>query len=568
MRQVQDIKMKLFLTLVLFLGVCFVAATWGPTVDSKGNSVIWFAILPPLLAITLAFVTQKLRLSLILAILAGGVLETTGLFSGAKKGVEHVYTAASDSWNLQVLAFIVLVLTLISVVVSAGGFQALIQVLERYAKNRRSSMLVTALLGVLIFIDDYANTMIVGTSTRSLNDRFRVSREKFAFIVDATSAPIAGIAIISTWIGYQVGLFGKSAEDLNMGVDGYTIFFDSWPFHFYCILMIIFVFTSILFDSDFGPMKRAERRARDTGKLLKDGARPVTSHALSESKPCTEARPSLWVALFPLGLLFLSLFLGLWLDGGGGRRPYSDLLSFDAWRVVISASENNVTVLAQAAILGLVVALVLAKWAARMTWKSLALALKNGLLAGVLPVTILILAWALKAACDGVGTSQFLVAAVGESMSPVLFPVVVFLLGGITAFATGTSWGTMAILIPTVAPIAFELDQGTYGWVTIISLGAILDGAILGDHCSPISDTTLMSSIATSCDHMDHVQTQMPYALFVGALAVFCGYLPAGLGYSPWLSLGIGAAVIVGLLSRFRNGSTSSVSSINLKSDD
>ncbi len=536
----------------VFVAVCGAAflAEKGPAGGQAGH---WYSVIPPLLAVTLALVTRRLLPSLVVAVVVGGLLAQVpaaptrpGAWgSGLWAAPSYAWGSVTDPVNVQILAFVVLVLAMVSVIIVGGGVHAVVAHLARFARGPKSTQVVTAVMGLLIFIDDYANTMIVGSSMRPLTDRHRVSREKLAFLVDATSAPVAGLAIISTWIGYEVGLFGKAAASLGIPRDGYALFFDALPFRFYCLLAIVFVVVNAVSGRDFGPMARAEKRARDEGKVAADDAKPLTSSTYAAVEAHSLARPHLVTALLPVGLLFGVLLVGLWRDGGGFARPWTHFFSTGAWREVISAAENNILVLAVAAAVGLLCACGLALFPGRLSLPVLARTLAGGLKASGLPLLILVLAWSLKAACDGVGTGPFLAGVVSGVVSPAWFPAALFLVAGLTAFATGTSWGTMAILIPTAAPVALALDGGTYGLVTMMSLAAVLDGAIFGDHCSPISDTTLMSSISSSCDHLHHVRTQMPYSLVIAACALGAGYLPAAAGLHPLWSVGLGSVAIV-----------------------
>ena len=538
-------------SLILSLGVLLILMALISLLPSAGNIPAW-SVLPPLAAVALAFVTRKVLVSLFTgvalgAMLAGyGIQGVPGILGSAGLGALPLYlwTVLSDSWNLQVLLFVALILAMVAVMVAAGGLKGMIDGLARYARGPRSTQVVTVFMGILVFIDDYANTMVVGSTMRPVSDRHGVSREKLAFLVDATSAPIAGLVIISTWIGYEVGQFGEVSKSLQLGRDGYSMFFDALAYRFYCILLLIFIFINLLTGRDFGPMRQAQElaaRGFRTGAETGDGNHQVDGtarvHAIS--------------ALLPIGGLLLFLLVGLWLDGGGAaylRRDAFAWLSWSVWRDVIGGAENNVSVLWQAASLGLLLAVGCALLVARLAPGAILRSLAGGLRTALLPMTILLLAWTLKATLDSLHTDQYLIAALGDQLSPMLFPAIVFLLAGITAFATGTSWGTMAILIPTAVPLAFALDGSSYGLVTIMVLGAVLDGAILGDHCSPISDTTIMSSVASGCDHIAHVHTQLPYALLVGAVALFCAYLPAALGLTSGWAILFGAATLLAVV--------------------
>ncbi|MDH5445887.1 MAG: Na+/H+ antiporter NhaC family protein [Gammaproteobacteria bacterium] len=519
----------------------------------------WYSLLPPLLAIVLAYATRQLLWSMGVAILLGGLLTTIqqdiagipAIIKGLSTGAAYALSVIRDPWSLKILAFVVLILMMISVIIVGGGLSAIAQSLQKYARSRRSSKLVTAIMGLLVFIDDYANTMIVGSSMRPLSDQHKISREKLAFIVDATSAPVAGLAIISTWIGYETGLFGKTAQQLGIDKDGYAMFFDALPFRFYCLLMLAFVFINILSRRDYGPMLSAEQRVLKENKVLADDAIPMTSRSFALTETGDEVTPYLKTALIPFTCLFGVLLGGLWFDGGGLQKSLWALLNPAAWLEVISATKNNSTILLLSSAAGLISALGCAYWFGRAKLILLKKASYSGLRSSLLPMLILILAWSLKSSCSDLNTGDFLVATIGQTVSPFWFPALLFIAAALTSFGTGTSWGTMAILIPTALPVAFALDGNQYGLITIISLGAVLDGSIFGDHCSPISDTTIMSSIASACDHLHHVKTQVPYSLSVAIVALGLGYLPSALGLSAWAGFIAGIVALMLLLQLF-----------------
>lgn len=518
----------------------------------------WYSVLPPLLAVIMALVSRKLLLSLGLAIVLGAFLfaieNNTGnvLFTAATNSANYFYNNATDSWNLKVLAFVICILSMIAVIIVAGGLKGIVNYLLPFAKTPRSTQLITALAGLIVFIDDYANTMIVGSSMRPITDQYKISREKLAFIIDATSAPVAGLAIISTWIGFEVGLFGDVSKTLNIGMDGYSMFFDALAFRFYCILMLLFVFLNIFVGREFGPMRVAENRARTTGKLNAEDARLSTNSSFTLCEPHILSRVSAKTALIPFTVLFAVLIIGLWLDGGGGQQlqqSVTNFFSLNAWRMVIANTQNSTSILLLSAFCGLLVSILIAVKLAQTPAQEIIKAVKAGTKSSFLPVLILLLAWSLKSVCDDLNTGEYIVTLLSPHLSPLWFPAILFFIAAITAFGTGTSWGTMSILIPIAIPVAYALDGQSYGLITIICLGSILDGAIFGDHCSPISDTTIMSSISAQCDHIHHVQTQIPYSLFVAILALFVGYLPAAMGVPPILCYALGTtALIAGLL--------------------
>ena len=499
----------------------------GQLVDAR-----WYSIIPPLLAVVLALVTHQMLSALMSAIAVGGFLIALNggesIWRALVQMIFYPFVAAGKtldvmSWpeahfnpiqifhstfNIQVLVFVVFVLAMISILLASGAMKGVVDRLSHYAKSARSTQVVTALMGLVVFVDDYANTLIVGSSMRPTTDAKKISREKLAFLVDATSAPVAGVALLSTWIGYQVGLSNDVSKSLGLGVDGYTLFIDALPFRFYCFMMILFVMVNVFMGVDFGPMARAERRASRKGEVMREGSTASLSQLFSSIEPAEGTRASARVALGAIATLFMVFAVGLWIDGGGGifwTQSSLNIFSLDVWRKVLSQSENNALVLAYASMCGALVAAGLSWWRSHISLRLIGKAFLSGVKGALLPALILILAWSLKETCDGLHTGSFMVHLLQDSLSPYWFPAILFLVAGLTAFSTGTSWATMAILIPTALPIAYALDGNGYGMSVVLSLGAILDGAIFGDHCSPLSDTTIMSSISSSCDNVDHV---------------------------------------------------------------
>jgi Na+/H+ antiporter NhaC len=496
-----------------------------------------------LLAILLAFLTHHVLLSLGVAIVVGGLLvavpqaplSAAAWLEGLISTGAFVGEAVTSTTNLLILSFIPPIFVMVETMIASGGFNGIILWLLRRVRGRKSAQLATALMGVLCFIDDYANAIIVGSMMQPITDRFRISREKLAFLVDATSAPISGLAIVSTWIAYEVGLFGDTALQLGIDRTGYSMFFDALSFRFYCLLMVFFVFAQIIAGRDFGPMKASEERRQGDADNTNSGASAIA-----------QIRGRAINALLPLGGLILFHLTGLWLDGNGPAklRTGGSPLSWAYWREVISSAEHSHLILLFAALFGMTLAMVCGRLFGSLRGSVVCGCLWRGVRRAVMPSMILILAWSLKNCCDSLGTGEFLTSILAERISPHWFPPLLFLVASVTSFATGTSWGTMAILIPTAIPIAFALDGQVYGLTTMISLGAVLDGAIFGDHCSPISDTTIISSTASSCDLIQHVRTQLPYSVSVAAVALICAYIPSAFGLAPRWGLVAGMAVI------------------------
>jgi Na+/H+ antiporter NhaC len=501
----------------------------GPRLWLTGTG-IWYSVIPPVLAILLAFLTHHVLLSLGIAILVGGLLtqvpqaplSAAAWFDGFKTVGIYAADAITNKTNLQILAFIPPIFVMIEILIASGGFRGIIVWLLRWVKGRKSAQTATALMGILCFIDDYTNAIIVGSMMQPITDRFRVSREKLAFIVDATSAPVAGLAVISTWIAYEVGLLNEIGQKLSIDRSGYSMFFDALQFRFYC-------------DSAKTSTPGENSRAGQSQNAPDSGPPAVAQRSSRAIK-----------ALIPLGGLILFHITGLWVDGGGPAmlRQGGSLLSWVYWRDVISAAENTHLILDYAALFGLALALICSQLFGSLRMPAISNCFRRGVKRAMIPFVILILAWSLKNCCDSLKTGEFLTAILVGRVSPHWFVAAVFLVASVTSFATGTSYGTMAILIPTAIPVAFALDGNTYGLTTMISIGAVLDGAIFGDHCSPISDTTIMSSIASSCDLIEHVRTQLPYSLFVAGLALLFAYLPSAFGLAPGWSFALAVLVM------------------------
>ena len=541
------------LALALALGFCALL----PEVDGASG----WGLFPPILAILIGILTRRLILGLSLAVVAGAFLATTEPTTSdflttvlGKVIFTYLYAPVFNAFSGYILAFTACLIGMVRVTSLAGGNRGIAELLSRGAGGARSSRLATFLMGLAIFFDDYANTIVVGSTMRPITDRFRVSREKLAYLVDSTAAPIAGLAIISTWIGYEVGLFEDLMNDLGTGYSGYQLFFAALPSRFYCIFTLIFVISSVLLGRDFGPMRRAEIRARDTGKVLADGSRPMTGQ-YNEVTTADHVDPKWWVAALPVLMVVAAVIAGMGLD----TRTNPEVIEASAHGMFSSAywaaafkNADSAGVLFRASILGALAAFTLALTRRRTDTNKTAITLSDAVstfFRGVWGVwyafAILILAWAIKAVCDDVGTGAYLTELLSPVISPILLPLLIFLLASVVAFSIGTSWTTMAILIPTVVPLAHSLGGMP---LTILAAAAVLDGAIFGDHCSPISDTTVLSSIASSCDHLAHVKTQMPYALATMLVAAVFGYVGTTLLYPSYVGLLLGFVALVLLL--------------------
>jgi Na+/H+ antiporter NhaC len=542
-----------------------------PIGSSSRRVGTWVSMLPPALAVLLAVFTRRLILSLAAALLVGAAAQAGWMPHSAlyKAGASYVVGPVADTFNLYIIAFTISLVGMVHVMLRSGGLAGLLEVVRARATGARSTRVATALMGAAVFFDDYANTIVVGATMRPLTDARRICREKLAYLVDSTSAPIAGVAVVSTWIGYEVGLFDVLSQQLALGKSGYEIFFEILPLRFYCLLTLFFVLANAYSGRDFGPMLAAERRARATGALLREGAEPLGAGQLGDLHPPEGAPLRARNATLPVALVLCGVIFGMYWSGwsgeGGASLPsllgalsgkpvplgeaLSGLGSFTVWRDAFS-NADGAKVLCSSAVLGSLLAIALAASQRIITVADAARSWARAIPGMRTAVSILVLAWAMRSLCDDLSTSVYLIGAVQDLLAPLWLPVVTFALAALVAFATGTSWGTMGILLPAMIPLAHHMSTTQPGAEIIVALclGAVLDGAIFGDHCSPISDTTVMSSIASACDHLDHVRTQIPYAVTTMLAAASFGYVGVAQGLHPAAALALGALALLGVL--------------------
>jgi Na+/H+ antiporter NhaC len=518
----------------------------------------WLSVLPPLLAITLALITRQVIVALVLGIWLGGTLvEGNPATAFLRIGDRYLVGAVADASHASILLFSTILGGMVGVLSRSGATEGIVHWLSGHVGGRRGGMTSTTVMGTLIFFDDYANTLLVGSTMRPLTDRLRISREKLAWLVDSTAAPVTTVAIISTWVGFEVGLLQDAMVKLQGdGGEAYTFFLRSIPYSFYPLLMLLFVYLVAASGRDFGPMLKAERRAVEQGLVLRPGSRPASDAPVNQLGDTERFGPQTTGAAHPalagLPILAVILTTALGLYFGGRQTALASGLSAPTLREILN-NADSFAVLTWAALVGALLAILLAVGARRLSLAEALDGFVDGCKSMLIAITILVLAWSLSAVCEELNTADYLVAVSQQILSARLLPAVVFVLAAAVSFATGTSWGTMAILMPLVFPMGIQLPAAAglspeiATGIHLASVSAVLAGAVWGDHCSPISDTTIMSSLASGCDHVDHVRTQMPYALAVAGVALVCGYLPAGFGVGPWISLALGAG-LVGLL--------------------
>jgi Na+/H+ antiporter NhaC len=500
----------------------------------------WLSLLPPVLAIVLAIATRQVIVSLFVSVWLGATF-----LNGFNPGVgllraidEFVLFSVADSWYAGLLIFTMLIAGMLALVTRAGGAMAIADALAKKATTPRGGMLAAWLMGMVIFFDDYTSCIIAGNTVRPLTDKLRISREKLSYIVDSTAAPIATIALISTWIGFELGLIGESLEVAGITTSPYLIFLQTIPYRFYSIFSIVMVLTIAITMKDYGPMYNAEIRARKTGKVLRDGAVPLSAQDVAEFKT-KEGVPLRSINfILPVVLLIVATFVGLYVEGGGAEVGLRDAFG----------NADSITVLLWTSTIGVVFTLILVIGQRILSLMEALDTLVAGAKSVFVALTILVLAWALSAVSGELGTADFIVSIVEASNIPAfIIPFTIFMIACFMAFAMGTSWGTMGIVLPLAVPIAMAVDPA----LLLPIVGSVMTGAIFGDHCSPLSDTTILSSTGSGADHIDHVRTQIPYALTVAVVAGVVGFVPAGLGLSPFISIILGIVALVAIVQIF-----------------
>lgn len=547
--------MRKFLLLMLFSVVLFAVddATKQRNAEFFG---IW-TLLPPVVAIVLAFITKDVILSLFIGVFSGTYLiaiKDHGVFSSFVSGftdiVKRMVGSLADSWNAGIVLQVLCIGGVVALITKMGGTKAVALWLGKRAKTGISAQISTWLMGIFVFFDDYASALITGSVMRPITDKFKISREKLAFIIDATAAPIAGIAIISTWVGLEISLIKDGYSHIGItDINAFAIFVETMPYRFYNLFMLFFVVCTAFMGREFGSMLKAERRAR-AGEIHSSKSRAVdVDDKTLDPKEGIKLQST--NAVIPLLVLICGAFVSFYfsglnsLEGEALAAAQANPMSFETFQATFGKADASVA-LFQAALLATIVAITLGIWRKIFGMREAIETWVKGWKTMIVTIVILILAWSLSSVIKELGTSRYLVEMLSQSTPKFLLPVAIFILGSFISFSTGTSYGTMGILMPLAIPLAaavgkhYGLEGDTMHAYMIVNISAVLTGAIFGDHCSPISDTTILSSMGAACNHMDHVQTQMPYALAVGAIAIVVGYLPVAFGLSVWFALPLG----------------------------
>jgi len=530
----------------------------------------WWSIVPPLLAVVLAVWLRNVIVALFAGVWCGAVILTRGdVLAGFLRTLdtyligEVVRGDGGEHPHMLIILFTLFLGAMIGVMSRSGGTQAIVNSLIRVTKTREHGQVLTWGMGFAVFFDDYANTLLLGSTMRPVTDRLKISREKLAFLVDSTAAPVAGLAMISTWVGVEVSLIGDTYEQLfgeNTDWNGYSAFLASLPYRFYALHLLVFVLLIAYSGHDYGPMLQAEARAMMRGDA--DAAEEST-HA-TRKPDADSSRPTrilLRNALIPLGMLIVGIAVGLWWTGAEGLAAHNKQLRMQGrsaqeatlWSMLQHSASSRVIFYAAflasaSAVLSAVVFRCLKLREAIDAWI-------DGAKTMFTAIVILVMAWAVATICnpDHLNTAGFVVELVGGRVSAVWTPGLAFVVAAVISFATGSSYATMGLLLPLFITMTFYLlagenDADPYHHLLLATIGAVLAGSIFGDHCSPISDTTVLSSAATGCDHLSHVGTQLPYAMTVGVVSLLLGYLPAGFNVPPYVLLPIGLIVLYVLI--------------------
>lgn len=527
MRNVKRKVFGLLLSVMLFTACCPIltfAAEKGEEYVPDLYATPW-SLLPPLVAIVLALITKEVYSSLFIGILMGGVFYSNFSFEGTVTHVfqEGIISVLSDSYNVGILVFLVILGIMVCMMNKVGGSAAFGEWAKNHIKTRTGAQLATVLLGVLIFIDDYFNCLTVGSVMRPVTDKHKISRAKLAYLIDATAAPVCIIAPISSWAAAVTGFVP--------GEDGFSVFIRAIPYNFYALLTILMMLSIAVMKIDYGPMRTHELNAIK-GDIYTTPDRPYAD----AEKEIVEGKGGVIDLIFPIIVLIVCCIIGMIYTGG----------FFSGTDFVTSFSQSDASIgLVLGSFFAYIITIVFYLIRRVIRFGECMSCVPDGFKAMVPAILILTFAWSLKAMTDSLGADVFVSGIVKSSAGSLMnfLPAIVFLVGCFLAFATGTSWGTFGILIPIVVAVFQEQNET----MMIISISACMAGAVCGDHCSPISDTTIMSSAGAQCNHVNHVTTQLPYAVTVAVIS-FVTYVIAGFVQTAWIALPAGIVITLAVL--------------------
>ncbi|MEA3447945.1 MAG: Na+/H+ antiporter NhaC family protein [Bacteroidota bacterium] len=516
---------------------------------------LWMSILPPLIAILFALLFKEVFSALILGIFSGTLIISIHQGFGFFKALFHAFLRLIDTYvisalntpdHIAIIVFSMLIGGMVGIIRKNGGMRGIVEVLSRKADSSRSGQMVTWFMGFAVFFDDYANTLVVGNTMRNVIDKLRISREKLAYIVDSTAAPIASIAFITTWIGAELSYIQNGIENIGLDTNPYAVFFASIKYSFYPIMALLFVLFIIITRREYGPMYAVELKARKQTTVENGG------HAYENPKS-----PG-FNALIPVLIIVLGTLAGLLYSGWDTTLWHSPDISFGTKISMIIGRADSFKALLWSSFAAVIVAVILTISQKLMNLRKTIEAMVGGFQTMLNAILILTFAWALAQLTEDLHTAAFISQIMDNlSVSPYFIPALSFLFSALIAFSTGSSWGTMAIMYPLILPSSWlmfmnsGLDHATSMMLFNNVVSTVIAGSVLGDHCSPISDTTILSSLASGSDHIQHVRTQMPYALTVGVVAVLLGTIPAAYGVPVFLCYAIGIGMMFLILRVF-----------------
>ncbi len=512
---------------------------------------LWFSIIPPLIAILAALLFKEVFVALLLGLLFGtvaiyyfhgnNVLISIGLGFFAII-TDYILPSLNESSHLSIILFSMLIGGMVQIITKNGGMGGIVFYLSKFAKTKKSGQFITWLLGVAIFFDDYANTLVVGTTMKPVTDKLKISRAKLAYIVDSTAAPVASIALITTWIGAQLSYIQEGIDNLQMGESAYMVFLHSIPYAFYPFFTLIFILILIYTGRDFGPMLKAQEKLQHS--FLLNNLDNTDSNQATNQPQMQRGRAL--NALIPVFIVVFGTIGGLVITGLE-KSSWSHELSFARNISRVIGSSDSFKALLWSSFAGTFVAIALSVAQRILSIKESMESMIEGFKLMLPAILILTLAWSLAALTQNLQTAQFISKSLIDfQVSPFLLPGITFVLAALIAFSTGSSWGTMAILYPLILPATWLLSKNAgLDYEQSLSLfhnvvSVVLAGSVFGDHCSPISDTTIMSSLSSQCNHIEHVNTQLPYAVIVGLLSLIFGTIPVAFGFPGVLSFFMG----------------------------
>lgn len=499
----------------------------------------WIALWPSVVALITVFLLNRAITGLLLGAAAGLILlhDRNPLTAFVALFTEHLVPVLSSTWNLSVLVFTLLLGGFAALLEKGGGIQALMQkgMLSGGYSGKKVQWSAYS-LGLICFFDGLANSMLVGKSMGPMAERAGVSRARLAYIVDSTSSAVACVAVISTWIAYQLAMIREGLLQADVEAQPFTLFLQSIPFNYYCWFTLFLLAVVISKDWNIGPMRKVQD-GMNSHKETQNARRPESVDLGGSSRVKKSG------AIVPLGFLIFGLLIGLYLNGANGTFFPVTLRSISDAFGEANAALVLVCVSALACILAFIMNFGPIKGQDDQAFKVFGGGIKNL----VKPVLILISAWLLSSTLKSLNATEVLTGMLAGNVSPALYPLLVFVTGAMISFSTGTSWGTMGILMPLALPVALSFSDGEISPLIHGTIAAVFSGAVFGDHCSPFSDTTIVSSISCGIEPMEHVRTQMPYALIAATGAILIGFLPSGLGFNPYLSLLIGAVMLFAL---------------------